>query len=141
MRATIDPSTWQVLIIDDEPDNLNLVSDFLGFGGAKTITANSGQVALDIVCEFNPNLILLDLQMPDMDGWETHRHLRAKPELNDVPIIALTARAMLTDADKVRSAGFDGYITKPFRVATLLTAVMQCIQNFRGPLTTLAKES
>src|SRR4051812_19231070 len=106
MDFTTDTKTWRVLIVDDEPDNLAVASDFLGFFGASTAKAGSGQEALDIVGEFKPNVLLLDLSMPHMDGWELLRHLRLKPELQGFPIIALTALTIDSDVEKVRAAGF-----------------------------------
>ena len=130
MALTTDITTWRVLIVDDEPDNLNLASDFLEFSGAHTAKAADGQSGLYQVDIFKHNLILLDLDMPIMDGWEMQRELRTRPELKTVPIVALTALAMPADADKVRLAGFDGYITKPFRVKVLLEALNSLIESF-----------
>ncbi len=129
-ELTMDITTWRILIVDDEPDNLNLASDFLEFSGAKTAKAKDGEVGLQMVETFKPNMVLLDLGMPRIDGWEMHRRLRARPELNAMPIVALTAAAMPSDADKVRAAGFDAYITKPFRVKTLLDALTECVKAF-----------
>jgi CheY-like chemotaxis protein len=130
MSITKEPSTWRVLIVDDEPDNLRLASDLLEYSGATIAGAPSGQQALDLIGEFKPNLILLDLAMPKLDGWEMHRQLRAKPEFDQVPIIALTALAMPADSDKVRAAGFDGYIVKPFLVRALLVDIATCVEEF-----------
>ncbi len=109
-----DVTAWRVLIVDDEPDNLMLASDLLTFSGATVITAHTGERLLAMVGEVKPNVIVLDLSMPVMDGWEVQRRLRTRQELMHVPIIALTALAMPEDADRVKAAGFDGYITKPF---------------------------
>jgi CheY-like chemotaxis protein len=130
MNITKDPSTWRVLIVDDEPDNLRLASDLLEYNGVTIAGAPNGQQALDQIDAFKPNLILLDLAMPKLDGWEVHRRLRARPDLEHVPIIALTALAMPADADKVHAAGFDGYIVKPFRVKVLLTDIAACVEEF-----------
>ncbi len=130
MKITEDPSTWRVLIVDDEPDNLRLAADLLEYNGATIARANDGQTGLDVLKEFKPNLILLDLAMPRLDGWEVHRRLRAMPELKQVPIIALTALAMPTDVEKARAEGFSGYITKPFRVKGLLEDLTACIRAF-----------
>lgn len=131
MTLDADFSNWRVLVIDDEPDNLHLASEVLTFCGAIVEQASAGRQALDIVDEFGPSLILLDLAMPDIDGWEIHRRLRARPEFNQVPIIALTALAMPQDAEKVKQAGFDGYITKPFFVKTLLKDIVACVAAFQ----------
>lgn len=125
-----DTSAWRVLIVDDEPDNLKLASEFLAFSGATVATAETGAQTLALVDEFEPTIILLDLSMPGMDGWEVQRQLRTRAELNTVPIIALTALAMPEDMDRAKKAGFDGYITKPFRVGSLLRDLTTCITEF-----------
>jgi CheY-like chemotaxis protein len=133
MQVSKDTSTWRVLVVDDEPDNLKLAVDLLEFHGATVAQASGGKLALALVDEFKPNFILLDLAMPEIDGWEVHRRLRARPDLDSVPIVALTALAMLTDAIKVRAAGFDAYITKPFKVRALISELQACIETFKAP--------
>ncbi|MCD4686317.1 MAG: response regulator [Anaerolineae bacterium] len=123
-------ANWRVLIVDDEPDNLNLASDLLKFNGATVMPTDTGAQLLVLVDEMQPNVIVLDLSMPVMDGWEVQRRLRARQEFVHVPIIALTALAMPEDADRAQAAGFDGYITKPFRVGSLLRDMMACVEEF-----------
>ncbi len=127
-----DVAQWRILVVDDERDNLTLVSETLSFRGVTVATAEQGAHVLELVDEFKPNIVLLDLAMPGMDGWEVQRQLRARPDLRLLPIIALTAMAMPEDAERVRLAGFDGYITKPFRVGSLLRDVKKCIETFVG---------
>ncbi len=130
MQLTTETSTWRVLVVDDEPDNLKLAADLLEFLGATVGQARNGQQALELIDQFKPNLILLDLAMPEIDGWDVHRRLRARPDYDLVPIVALTALVMAADAQKVRDAGFDAYITKPFRVKTLIEQLTLCIKTF-----------
>jgi two-component system cell cycle response regulator DivK len=130
MTLTGEISSWNVLIVDDEPDNLNLIADLLEFSGAKVVRAENGKQALALFEHDKPNIILLDLAMPDLDGWAVHRQLRARPDARSVPIIALTGLAMPDDAERVRAAGFDGYITKPFRAKVLLDTLSACVQRF-----------
>jgi CheY-like chemotaxis protein len=141
MSTLGDVSSWRVLIVDDEPDNLTLASEFLTFSGATVAITEHGARSLEMVDEFGPTMILLDLAMPGIDGWEVQRRLRARPELDHIPIIALTALAMPEDAERVRMAGFDGYITKPFRVALLLRDLETCVAAFieRNATTTQAE--
>jgi two-component system cell cycle response regulator DivK len=146
MNTLEDVSNWRVLIVDDEPDNLTLASEFLTFSGATVAITEHGAHLLEMVDEFDPSIILLDLAMPGMDGWEVQRRLRARPELSHIPIIALTALAMPEDADRVKMAGFDGYITKPFRVGLLLRDVKACVMAFieryeTPPLTGIREET
>lgn len=125
-----DVKAWRVLIVDDEPDNLKLVSDLLTYSGATVTPTETGEQLLALVDEVQPNVIILDLSMPVLDGWEVQRRLRARQDLVRVPIIALTALAMPEDADRAREMDFDGYITKPFRVASLLRDLMACVERF-----------
>ncbi len=128
--ALEDIAQWRVLIVDDEPDNLTLASEFLSFSGATVAVTEHGARLLEMVDEFQPTIILLDLAMPGMDGWEIQRRLRARRELSHIPIIALTAMAMPEDIERAKMAGFDGYITKPFRVGSLLRDIKTCISTF-----------
>lgn len=127
---TTSPATWRVLAIDDEPDNLHLVLATLRFRGAVIEGVRGGAEALAALDIFKPNLILLDLSMPKISGWEVHRIIRSRPMLDCVPVIALTAHAMPNDESRVKAAGFDGYITKPFRVQTLLADVARFVEAF-----------
>lgn len=120
-------SSWVVLAVDDEADNLTLVTKVLTFKGAQVHTATNGQEALDMLKTLQPSLILLDLSMPVMDGWEMFKQLRANPGLQRVPVIALTAHAMVGDKERILAAGFDGYISKPFRLNTFLAEIMRCL--------------
>jgi CheY-like chemotaxis protein len=127
-----DFSTWRALIVDDEPDNLNLLSDLLEFQGATVYRARGGEQGMSAADEFDPNLILLDLSMPGIDGWEVHRRLRAQQKFSAVPIIAITALAMPTDEERVRQEGFDGYITKPYRMQGLFDELKSYIATFHN---------
>jgi two-component system, cell cycle response regulator DivK len=129
MTLSEDFSTWRVLVVDDEPDNLELVGDFLSFSGATVLRADNGQQALELFQAEQPNIVLLDLAMPDMDGWEVHRRLRAQLDGHPVPVVALTALAMPGDAKRVQDEGFDAYITKPFRISGLRNALIACVQR------------
>jgi two-component system cell cycle response regulator DivK len=130
LSALHEITSWRMLIVDDEPDNLRLASEFLAYSGATVETTESGAKLLELVDVFKPNVIVLDLSMPVIDGWEIQQQLRARPELNHIPIIALTAMAMPEDAARAKAAGFDGYITKPFRVSSLLRDLRSCMTVF-----------
>lgn len=129
MQLLAEMSSWRVLVVDDEPDNLELAADVLEFSGATVIRALGGQRALQLFDEQQPNIVLLDLAMPDVDGWEVYRHLRARKDGAALVIIALTALAMSADAYRVRTIGFNGYITKPFRVQALLQEIAECVKK------------
>jgi two-component system, cell cycle response regulator DivK len=118
---------WVVLIVDDEPDNLGVARKILSFYGAEVHLAEDGQNGLEVLSQIEPSFILLDLSMPTMDGWEMLKRVRTQPETADLPVIALTAHAMPGDEDRALEAGFDGYITKPFRLSSLLDDIKQCL--------------
>lgn len=115
-----DISTWQVMVVDDEPDNLEVVAETLEYKGAQVKTAPNGQVALDILKDFPANLILTDLSMPVMDGWVMRTHVKNDPNLTNVPLLALSAHAIAGDQQRALEAGFDGYLTKPVNIHTLV---------------------
>ncbi len=116
----LDIENLSILIVDNEPDNLEVVFEALRFFGVTVETAENGEQGLEILRTFTPDLILLDLSMPVMDGWEMHSRLKANPQTRHIPVVALTAHAMSGDAERVREAGFEGYMAKPVDVKTLV---------------------
>lgn len=123
---------WNVLLVDDEPDNIEVVAESLEFYGMTVRTAGNGQQALDVLLDWMPNLILLDLSMPVMDGWETLRALKADPQTQDIPVLAFSAHAIIGDAERALAAGFDGYMTKPINVPTLLKDLQAAFKVVRA---------
>lgn len=120
---------WIVLAVDNEQDNLDVVEKVLSYEGAKVYTAMNGIEGLAMLEIVTPTFVLLDLSMPVMDGWEMLQKLRANPIIKYLPVIALTAHAMDGDKDRALEAGFDGYVTKPFRIGTLLAAIQACLDS------------
>ncbi|HEY7216464.1 MAG TPA: response regulator [Thermoanaerobaculia bacterium] len=102
-----------ILIVDDNPVNLKLVRVLLASQGYEVRTAGDAEEALAVLRELTPRLILMDIQLPGMDGLELTRRLRADPAMRGVVILGLTAYAMKGDQEKVLAAGCDGYISKP----------------------------
>ena len=115
-----DINSWQVLVVDDEPDNLEVVAETLEYLGAQVKTALNGQEALEALEAFMANLILTDLSMPVMDGWQMRANAKRNPAFAEVPIMALSAHAIVGDRERAIEAGFNGYITKPVNINTLL---------------------
>ena len=103
----------RILVIEDNQENLDLMTYLLTAFGHSTLKAVDGQEGLELALRERPDLILCDLQMPKLDGFEVARQIRGDPQFSGVPIIAVTAYAMRDDRQKVMAAGFDGYITKP----------------------------
>ena len=112
-----------ILIVDDHPANVKLLSVLLRTRGYQLRTAFDAGEALTVLSDFHPQLILLDLQMPGIDGLALTRWLRENPKYRDVIIVAVTAYAMNGDAARARAAGCDGYITKPIDTRTFLGTV------------------
>jgi two-component system cell cycle response regulator DivK len=112
-----------ILIVEDNEKNLKLVRDVLQFKGYQTIEAGTGEDGVRLAKERHPALILMDIQLPGMDGITALGHLRADSATRAIPVIAVTASAMTHDRQKIMAAGFDGYQSKPIRVKEFLEAV------------------
>ncbi len=102
-----------VLIVEDNEDNRLIYSQYLTHAGYRVLEAGNGIDGMALVHRERPDLVLMDISMPRMDGLTATRHLKADPAVRQIPIIALTAHAMATDAELARAAGCDGYIAKP----------------------------
>ena len=109
----------RILLVDDNPQNLKLARVVLSTSGFDVETAGDAEEALVMLDTFAPRLILMDIQLPGMDGLELTRQLKADPARKHIVVIALTAFAMKGDEDRARAAGCDGYITKPIDTVTL----------------------
>lgn len=125
-----DTSHWTVMIVDDEPDNVAVAQKVLEYTGAKVHTAGNGVEGLALLEHLQPTFILLDLSMPEMDGWEMFEKVRTNSATEHIPIVALTAHAMAGDRERVLEAGFDGYIAKPFRLSTFMSEILRCFREF-----------
>jgi two-component system, cell cycle response regulator DivK len=106
----------RVLVVEDNPLNLELVRDILVSAGYEVLEAGDGAAGVQIAQLEKPDLVLMDLQLPGLDGLEATRILRADPALGRTAIVALTAHAMRGEEERARAAGCDGFITKPIRV-------------------------
>jgi len=121
-----------VLIVDDNPTNLKLVSDVLQFEGYRILNASDAESAQEIVRNTPPDLILMDIALPGMDGLTLTRLLKTDEVTRHIIIVALTAFAMKGDDARAREAGCDGYITKPIDTRTLPGAVAGYLNAIRG---------
>ncbi len=132
--ATALPQRRKVLVVDDEPDFAQLVKEYLKIKGDLDVEiAESGFQAGLTVARFRPDLILLDLMMPDMDGFEVHRMLRDDPETRHVPVIACTAYRDPAVDVRLRQQPFDGFIEKPLELEALLHLVRGHLQLLDEP--------
>ena len=114
-----------ILIVEDNEKNLKLVRDVLQFKGYRTLEAETAEDGLALAQSHQPNLILMDIQLPGIDGVEALRRLKAEPRTASIPVIALTAFAMKDDRERFLSAGFDGYLDKPINVKEFPEKVRQ----------------
>jgi two-component system, cell cycle response regulator DivK len=108
-----------IMIVEDNERNLKLLRDLLGAHGYRTVEARSAEDALAVARTACPELVLMDIQLPGMDGVAALRELRGLPETAETPVIAVTAFAMKDDRERLLGAGFDGYIEKPVNVREL----------------------
>lgn len=123
-----------ILIVEDNDKNLKLVRDLLQFRGFRTIEAMDAETGLDLAGECHPDLVLLDIQLPGIDGMEALVRLRAEPRTADIPVVAVTAHAMGGDRERFEAAGFDGYIAKPIDVREFPDRVRDfCLRGAGSP--------
>lgn len=115
----------RILYIEDNPQNMRLVRKMLKIGGYDMIEAPDGQTGLNQAANEVPDLIFVDINLPDIDGIEVTTQIKANPELRHIPIVALTANAMFGDRERFLEAGCDGYLAKPISKKELLTTVEQ----------------
>lgn len=118
-----------ILVVEDNEKNLKLVRDVLQFAGYDVVAASSAEQGVALAMERPPDLVLMDLQLPGMDGTEALRQLRSSARTRSVPVVAVTAFAMKDDRERALDAGFDGYLEKPISVQALPGQV----QSFLSP--------
>jgi two-component system cell cycle response regulator DivK len=116
-----------ILVVEDNPQNLKLAQLVLHKAGHAVLSAENGEQGLQRVQESQPDLVLMDVQMPGMDGLEVTRRLKADPRTAHVKVLALTALAMKGDAERILAAGCDGYLAKPYQYQQLLDAVQRAL--------------
>lgn len=113
----------KILLVEDNDVNRELVREILESRDFEVLEAQNGLEALHMISKFSPDLVLLDIQMPVLDGISAIKQLRRKPQYADLPVLALTAYAMVGDRDRVMAAGFTGYVTKPVDRKALLNEI------------------
>ena len=115
----------RILVVEDNELNMKLVRDILVSTGYRTLEATTGGEAIELAGEHAPDLVLMDIQLPDFDGVQALRQLRADERTAAIPVLAVTAQAMRGDREQFLAAGFDGYVSKPVNVRELIGAVRQ----------------
>ena len=116
MTQAVETHAKRILLVEDNPANRMVVEDLLNVQGYEVRSAGKAEEAIDVVREFAPDLVLMDIQLPGMDGLTATKILRADSATSRIPIVALTSYAMTGDRERTLIAGCNGYITKPIRV-------------------------
>ena len=120
--------TKKILVVEDDTDNRRIVTKVLSVEGYRVVEATDGVEALAKVRTEQPDLILMDLAMPNMDGWEATRRLKSDPTTRSIPVVALTAVAMRGDEEQARAAGCDDYLSMPARPV----AIRELVKKYTG---------
>jgi two-component system, cell cycle response regulator DivK len=118
----------KILVVEDDPDNRRIVAKTLSVEGYDVIEATDGVQALTLARAEHPDLVLMDLALPNLDGWEATRRLKSDPETRRIPVVALTAVAMRGDEEQARAAGCDDYLSKPARPV----AIREIVKKYTG---------
>jgi two-component system cell cycle response regulator DivK len=117
----------RILVVEDQEDNRRIVRDLLTSAGFEMIEADDGEKGVAAALRERPDLILMDMQLPVLDGYEATRRIKANPGLKAVPIIAVTSYALSGDEAKVMGAGCDGYVPKPYSPRELLAKIKELL--------------
>jgi two-component system, cell cycle response regulator DivK len=117
----------RILVVEDTEDNRRILRDLLTRAGYELIEAVDGESGVAMATTHRPDLILMDIQLPVFDGYEATRRIRANPDTRSIPIIAVTSYALSGDESKVRAAGCDGYVAKPFSPRKILAMVQELL--------------
>jgi two-component system cell cycle response regulator DivK len=118
----------RILIVEDTEDNRRIMRDLLSNAGFDIIEAHDGQAAIAAAANHVPDLILMDIQLPVLNGYEAIRRIKADPKLQAIPIIAVTSYALTGDKESARAAGCDRYVAKPFSPRQLLATIRELLE-------------
>jgi two-component system, cell cycle response regulator DivK len=121
--------TKRILVVEDHEDNRQILRDLLGSVGYEMVEAHDGEAALAMVGAAKADLILMDIQLPGIDGYEVTRRIKADPALKAIPIIVVTSYALSGDEEKARLAGCDDYVAKPYSPRKLLAKIREFLPN------------
>ena len=119
--------TKRILVVEDTEDNRQIMRDLLSAAGFEILEASDGATGVAMAAEHRPDLILMDIQLPVIDGYEATRRIKADPATKDIPVVAVTSYALAGDEAKTREAGCDAYIAKPFSPRSLLARVRELL--------------
>jgi two-component system, cell cycle response regulator DivK len=124
-----DPSTKLVMIVEDNDLNMKLFRDLIEAQGYRTIHTRDGMEVMDLARQNKPDLILMDIQLPEVSGLDVTRFLKEDPELRSIPVIAVTAFAMKGDEEKIRAGGCEDYISKPISIGPFIGTIKRYLER------------
>jgi CheY-like chemotaxis protein len=118
-----------VLLVEDNEDNRVIVDAMLSHAGYRVLIATSGDAGVELARSAEPDVVLMDIALPGLDGWEATRRLKEDPATSGIPVVAFTAHAMAHDRERAMALGFDGYLTKPIEPREVLAAVERIVNQ------------
>ena len=119
----------RILIVEDNEKNLKLIRDLMVYAGYETMEAVTGEEGVEKANRESPDLVLMDIQLPGLNGIEALLQLRSNPLTENIPVVAVTASAMTEDEQRIQSAGFDGYLRKPIDIDHVLATVKEILEG------------
>jgi CheY-like chemotaxis protein len=125
----VDTSQWRILIAEDEYDSIQMISKILSHHGIQLQIAHNGDECLEMLKTFAPTLVIVDLAMPEKDGWETLTAIRANPSTAHIPVVAVTAYYGVDVAEDALMAGFDGFFSKPLSPTRFVPSLQQIVDS------------
>jgi two-component system cell cycle response regulator DivK len=128
----VNEKAYRVLLVEDDPQNLYLIEFLLREAGFDVVVARDGEEALDMIVSTRPDLVITDISMPKLDGYELARRIKDSPETGSIPVIAVTAYSMKGDSEKIMQVGCDGYIPKPIDADTFVETVRRYLPPEEG---------
>ncbi len=129
LTNTLQMNEWVVLIVEDEFDSLQTLSKILRYHDIQIYVTTNGRECLSMLNELQPNAVVMDLAMPEMDGWETLSHIRSNAVTAQIPVVAVTAYYSIEMAQDALNAGFDAYFAKPVSPVTFVRDLAEIIQS------------
>jgi two-component system cell cycle response regulator DivK len=127
------PTKKRILIVEDNELNKKLFRDLLEANGYDIAQTSDGMEVLGLLRQNRPDLVLMDIQLPEVSGLEVTRWIKSDPALKDIPVVAITAFAMKGDEERIRAGGCDGYISKPISVPSFLATVKKFLESSSSP--------
>lgn len=124
----MSPKEWRVLVVEDEFDSIKMVSKILEHHGAEVHIAHNGRECIAMLDEVDPTFVIMDLALPEMDGWETLVKMRSNPETAHIPVAAITAYHSVNVAEDAEQAGFDAYFPKPLDTRSIIQKLGELVK-------------